>query len=394
LRHPDEELDMKRPLFLFISLLPAVAIGQQKDFNPATTTAVTATSTQTFELLSANGNETSAGPVTTVKDDAASGQAQAPIPSRKSKPPEPKPGDGGWHPIDGSNVGYIDNAVVGSEVIVRVEDEIQNLTPDLAEFLFPHCNCSGDPGPGTGPPGLAKNVNAQTLHLFGEYALKKRFSVFTEVPIRWLQPMTVSFQPNGQSFASQSGLADVMAGFKFALVASPQRYVTFEVQSFFPSGDPSKGLGTNHYGLQPSILYYQRLTNRLTVESEFGELHPIGGSPGFAGDVINYGVGPSYTLFRGNGVGLTPLVEFIGWRVLNGMVTHAPLPRPGSDNCILPPEGEIATPCSAVSNLLNLKGGARVAFGSHNSVYLGYGRALTGLYWYLRVFRLEYRYSF
>jgi hypothetical protein len=385
---------MKLGALLFIALLPAVAIGQQKDFNPAANEVATAGSSKTVVVLTANDNETSTGPPSTVKEASTSAQVQAPIPSKKSKSSEPKPGDGGWHPIDGSNVGYIDNAIVASEVILRFEDEIQNLTPDLAEFLFPHCNCSGGPGLGTGPPGLANNVNTQMLHLYGEYAFKKRFSVFTEVPIRWIQPMSVTFQPNGQTFTSQSGLTDVMAGFKFALIASPQRYVTFEAQSFFPSGDSSKALGTNHYSVQPSILYYQRLTNRLTVESEFGELHPIGGTPGFAGDVINYGIGPSYTLFRGHGVEFTPLVELIGWRVLNGLVTNAPQPRPGPEVDPCTSTEADPTPCSAVSNLLNLKGGARVAFGSHNSVYLGYGRALTGLYWYLRVFRLEYRYSF
>jgi hypothetical protein len=44
--------------------------------------------------------------------------------------------------------------------------------------------------------------------------------------------------------------------------------------------------------------------------------------------------------------------------------------------------------------MMNLKAGGRFTLGSHNSVYFGYGRAITSMYWYLKIFRLEYRYAF
>jgi hypothetical protein len=369
---------MKLWLLTIMALLPAAALGQQTDFNLARNDAASVVATQTDAALS--GNESDAPNDSAGVPTEESTLAQAPVSApQKSQKSNPRVDVSGWPEIDGSNVGYIDKAVVASEVILRFETEIHNLTPDLAEFLVPECSCASPGHPGNGLPVVVKNLNAEILHLYGEYALSRRFSVFTEVPVRWIQPQ--SFSPTNDQVPSQGGLADVMAGFKFAVVASPRRYVTFELQSFFPSGDSSRGLGTHHYSVQPSILYYQRLTDRLTVESELGELHPIGGTPGFAGEVVNYGIGPSYKLFRWNGGDFSPLVEFIGWRVLNGMVTNAP-------------QCTTLYPCSAASNLLNLKGGARVTFGSHNSIYAGYGRALTGLYWYLRVFRLEYRYSF
>ena len=388
---------MHRAAILLMLLLPVTAVGQQKEFSAAMNQPAAADSFRHSETFSARADETPVAPSSIVIDAAPD---QGPNPSGKGRASAPPVGDGGWHPIDGSNVGYIDNAIVDSEVVVRFENEIQNLTPDLAEFLFPHCNCAATSnlGPGTGPPGLAANVNTQLLHIYGQYAVNRHLSLFAEIPVRWIQPKDPILSPPGQSFVSQHGLGDVMAGFKFAVIASPERYVTFELQTFFPSGDSSKGLGTNHYGLQPSLLYYQKLSNRLTIESELAELHPIGGTPGFAGDVLTYGLGPSYTLFRGKGLEFSPLVEFIGWRVLNGMVTNAPQPRVGPVNCgsdsnsSNDPKNPV--PCSAVSNIINLKGGARVALGNHNSVYLGYGRALTGLYWYLRVFRIEYRYTF
>jgi hypothetical protein len=289
--------------------------------------------------------------------------------------------------IGGSMVAYIDNAIVGSQVVVRFEDDIQNLTPDLEEFAFAKCHCTSPPGPG--PRGLAPNVNTQLLHLYGEGAFNRRFSLFADVPLRWVQPQGAVL---GGSYPNQRGLGDVVAGFKFALVASQRRYVTFEMQTFFPSGNASKGLGTNHYSVQPSILYYQKLSDRISLESELEDWHPFGGSPTdstpasprYASDVLTYGIGVSYKLFNAMHVQFAPLVEFVGWHLSGGFET---VPN-SQNNPVGIPAGE------GGMNLLNLKGGGRLTIGVHSSVYLGYGRALTGLYWYLRVMKVEYRYAF
>jgi hypothetical protein len=41
-----------------------------------------------------------------------------------------------------------------------------------------------------------------------------------------------------------------------------------------------------------------------------------------------------------------------------------------------------------------LKIGPRFSFGTHHSLYIGYGIALTSQNWYRDIFRTEYRYSF
>ena len=46
------------------------------------------------------------------------------------------------------------------------------------------------------------------------------------------------------------------------------------------------------------------------------------------------------------------------------------------------------------TNIVNLKIGARTSFGRHNSVYVGFGQAVTHSVWYEHIVRLEYRYSF
>jgi len=311
-------------------------------------------------------------------------------PSGQGSPPSSSPSTD-RPKTNGSMVGYIDNAIVGSQVIVRSEADIDDETPDLAEYLFAACRCAYIPN-APGPTGLASTLNFEELRLYGEYAFNNRFSLFTEVPFRWVQPQ--SFVPGLGSFMNQGGLSDINAGFKFAILASGRHYVSIKFLASFPTGNASRGLGTNHYSVEPSVLYYQPLSRRLTLESEVGDWHPIGGSTGFsasgsggfAGDVFFYGVGPSYEVYSGERVQVAPVIELVGWQVLGGFQTVGPF---------LPGNPCAESVCSAAgTSMLNLKAGARITFGAHSSLYAGYGRALTDAYWYKRIFRLEYRYSF
>ena len=71
----------------------------------------------------------------------------------------------------------------------------------------------------------------------------------------------------------------------------------------------------------------------------------------------------------------------VGWTVLNGQ-EFSPVANGGR-------------PYDAGGDtIVNLKAGVRADFGRANSVYLGYGQALTGEVWYKDVIRLEYRRSF
>jgi len=291
-------------------------------------------------------------------------------------------------PLEGSMVGYVDDAIVGSQVRIRFDAGFKDNAPDRAEFFYPQCGCNpGGPGP---RPGASNNINFQQLYFQVEYAPVRRLSVFTEVPIRWIQPQ--SFIPGTSNvvqgvavtgaspFLNQSGISDVRAGFKLAVTASSNHSLTFQFKAYFPSGDGSRGLGTAHYSVEPSLLYYQRLSGRWAVESQIGGWHPINGSTtskgaNYAGDVFFYGIGPSYQLVNHENIKLAPVVELFGWHVLGGLQT-------------------LASSDASGINIVNLKVGARTSFGRHNSVYVGFGQAVTHSVWYEHIVRLEYRYSF
>ena len=296
------------------------------------------------------------------------------------------PSDG--PPVQGSTVGYVDNAIVGSQIRVRFDAGFGDSQPDLAEFFYAQCGCDG--GTAAGPkPGLATDLNFQQLYLRGEYAPKKFISFLFEVPLRFVQP--VSFAPatvaTTPGFGDQAGLSDVSAGFKLGVVASKQQALTFQFVSTFPSGDSGKGLGTDHYTVAPSLLYYRNVSDKFSLEGEFGDSHPIGGdTPGFAGDVVVYGIGPSYVAYKSKNVQFAPVLELVGWRIFGGMWNNAALIGVVSGKPIDTADG---------SNIVNLKGGARTTIGKNQSFYVGYGHSLTTAnVWYKQILRVEYRRTF
>ena len=336
---------------------------------PAVGTGTLATSGDSLSPL-----DTAAQPSTALAPESAPSQAG----STSDEPPG-----------QGSTVGYIDNAIVGSEVRVRFDAGFGDSQPDLAEFFYAQCGCDG--GTAAGPkPGLATDLNFQQLYLRGEYAPKKFFSFMLELPLRFIQP--VSFAPATVSSASpgfgdQGGLSDVSAGFKLAAVASKQQYLTFQLVATFPSGDSGKGLGTDHYTVAPSLLYYRKVTDRFSLEGELGDSHPIGGdTPGFAGDEDEYGIGPSYVAYKSEKVQFAPVLELVGWRIFGGMWNNPALLGvvPG-----------LPLDTADGSNIVNLKGGARTSIGKNQSFYVGYGHALTTAnVWYKQILRIEYRRTF
>jgi len=301
-------------------------------------------------------------------------------------PPPPPPERGRRRP---SMVGYINDAGIQSQVRLRFDAGTGITAADRAEFFYAKCGCyrflpadhpAFDPdaaGPG---PGIANDLNFQQLYLQAELGLSDRLSVFGEVPIRWLQPQ--GFVPDTGSFSNQSGLSDVRAGLKLALVAQEDQFVTVQLQGNFPTGDGLKGLGVEHFSFEPALLYNQNLSDIVNLEAQFGAVLPSGGSDGigtasekFAGKVLYYGIGPSFELYRSDALRFAPVVELVGWHVIDGFQTST------------------LSEVDGVS-IVNVKVGGRFEFRGRNSVYVGYGHALTDDVWYDDLFRLEYRYSF
>jgi hypothetical protein len=305
----------------------------------------------------------------------------------QQQPPPPPPPAQRRRP---SMVGYVGDATIGSQLRIRFDAAAEITAPDRAEFFYAKCGCyrglpsdhpafdPDAPGPG---PGIASEIDARMLMIQAEFAAGDRVSVFGELPFRWTSPQ--SFVPGTGTFDDASGVGDFRAGLKFGLVANADQALTIQLQVDAPTGDAGKGLGTDHWTFSPTLLFFQRVSDRVTFESQFGTVHPIDSSAGiptdgpdrFGGTVLSYGAGAAVELNPGARVTVAPVVELFGWHVVDGFQTSTLGPADGTD-------------------ILNLKLGVRLGAGPRSSIYIGYGRALTDATWYHDIFRVEYRVGF
>jgi hypothetical protein len=306
-------------------------------------------------------------------------------------PPPPPPERGRRRP---SMVGYIEDPTIGSRIRLRFDMATGNEVPDRAEFFYAKCGCyqldpepffdPDAPGPG---PGVPTELDFQQFYLFGEYALQDRFSLFAELPIRAIQPQGfLDFGPEYAPFPDASGIADFKIGAKAGLVANESRDLTVQLRVSMPTGDAGEGLGSDLWSIEPALLYQENFSDRVRFEGQIGLWTPTDGSAGvdspdeFSGDVLFYGFGPSFDVVSTDRLRFSPVVELVGWRVLNGFETNC-----DAEGCEFDAEG---------TNIVNLKVGARTTFAARNSLYVGYGWNLTDAHWYDKILRFEYRYGF
>jgi hypothetical protein len=269
--------------------------------------------------------------------------------------------------ISESSVGYIDPAPPGNVLRQRYDTAYNFRRPTRAEFFY----AQTQPG-GPGLPRPEPSVDYQELTTYLEVAPLERFSVFVEVPERFLNP---------EVNLNTAGLGDMYAGFKYALLSQEDLVTTFQLKAYAPTGDADRGLGNHHATLEPGLLLFSRLEERLALSGELRLWVPIGGTD-FAGNILRYGLGLQYDLIRTESLRFTPVAEFVGWTVFNGKesVVH-----PGGIPEVLDASGD---------TILNAKLGFRVRFGDLGDLYGGYGRPLTGDRWYENIYRVEFRLFF
>ena len=317
----------------------------------------------------------------------AAAQTQAP-PPRTEPAPKRRP----------SMVGYINDSTIRSQLRVRFDAGYGVNSPDRAEFFYakygwyahqPTTNVNYDPD-APGPwPGLLADGNFSQLYLLGEYGFSNsRASAFVELPIRWFRPG--EWIPGSGEGEKSTGLSDIRFGAKLGLMSSERDQATILFQVTTPTGDPAKALGTNHATIEPAFLLAHSVNDKVNVEAQFGMVIPTGGSAGlpasspdkFSGSVLYYGVGPSFDVYSTSTLRFAPVVELVGWSVLGGFRTTC-----GDEACFL----EANDPGG---NIVNIKFGGRIVMRDQNSIYVGFGKAMTDEQWYDKIFRLEFRRSF
>ena len=185
---------------------------------------------------------------------------------------------------------------------------------------------------------------------------------------------------NPEQNDNTSGLGDVSFGAKTALVMDSDRILSFQLKGYAPSGDAGLGLGNGHWTVEPSLLAWRKVSDKIQVYAQFGDWIPITDSD-FAGNIVDYGLGVSYTLLETCCCRVSPIAEVLGWSVLSGKeFTGLDTPVP------------LIVDASGIT-IINAKFGVRIET-DRQSVYFGYGHALTSDFWYRDILRFEYRLRF
>jgi hypothetical protein len=275
-------------------------------------------------------------------------------------------GDDGFATRD-SSVGYIDNAAPVNQIFIRYDSGYGFRQPNRAEFFY----AQGAPtGPGLLRP--ERSIDFQDLSVYIEKTFAERWSAFVELPTRFLNP---DINENA------AGFGDMNAGFKFNLVNGPTGVASLQLRTYIPTGEADRGLGNNHVSLEPAFLFFKPITERLGLAGEFRYWIPIGGTD-FASDIFRYGFGLKYDLIQDCDFRLSPIVEFVGWTVVDGQETT------------LLPTGILLTDDSAGRSIFNVKAGVLLGLGERFDFYAGYGRSLTGDRWYEDIARFEIRFRY
>jgi hypothetical protein len=293
--------------------------------------------------------------------------AVAALLSLGTAPPEARAQGTGGPTIRDSDVGYIDAAIPGDMLRLRYDASFNNPRPSRAEFFWPQ----GGPGH-PGPPRPETSVNYQDLSAAVEVLFTPQLSGFVEAPWRIVNP-----EVNDHA----AGFADMNAGFKYAFLFREDLVATFQFRAYAPTGDARRGLGVDHTSLEPALLVYWRIDERLGFEGELRDWVPIGGTD-FAGNVLRYGAGLHYDWFQTEKLQAVPVVELVGWTVLGGRESVPVAP------------GVFQVKDAAGDTIVNAKVGMRFKIDGWGDLYAGYGRALTGDRWYANTFRFEWRMSF
>jgi hypothetical protein len=266
-----------------------------------------------------------------------------------------------------STVGYIDSAIPRSLFRLRFDAGYDFTRATRAEFFYPR------PHPlGPGLPVPEPRIDYQDLSAYLEIARRDRLSAFVELPWRFLNP---------EVNANANGFSDMNAGFKYAFLCQEDVTATFQFRTYIPTGDAGRGLGNHHVSLEPAFLLYKQLADRFGLEAEFRYWVPIDGTS-FAGDLLRYGVGLHYDLWKTCTWTVSPVAEFVGWTVLSGKESA------------VTPSGALLIEDAGGDTIVNAKLGLRVRVDRLGDFYVGYGRSLTGDRWYANTWRMEFRLCF
>jgi len=262
---------------------------------------------------------------------------------------------------------FADQVRPATQMRLRWDATRNGLFRDRAEVIHARADGRGK-GPRT-PPVASFDMDQFYYYMEGA---TERFGLAVEIPYRAIDP---EFTP------IESGFADMNVTTKSLLLDCELLQVTFQFRTYIPIGQASKGLGTGHVSLEPSLLWALKFAPSTYLQGQAAYLIPIGGDEEYAGDVFHYHFSLNQVIWKPLlGVQVIGTAELNGWSVLNGLYT---LPTAGG-----------GTPVRARGHILSAGPGLRVVICDKIDFGVGTAFAATSDKWAEQMYRAEFRWRF
>jgi hypothetical protein len=273
--------------------------------------------------------------------------------------------DGTSDPVPvASNAGFIDPVSPWNVVRLRFDAGYGMNRPTRNDVFI-----TGSGARDRGLPIPEQRIDYQELWVYAEYAIYPQWSVWIELPERWLNP---DFNTN------HDGPSDLRTGVKLLGLYLPCFTASGQFTLTIPTGRSPLGLGPGHPSLQADILTNWRPYDQFIVEGTFGLWVPINDSI-YGGEMLLYGISLSYGEHPPDKFWWAPVLEFDATTSIRGQ-EQVVFSR--TSFLTKPSEGDTIVNCDL---------GVRAGFGCLGDVYVGYSRALTGEVWHKDLLRVEMR---
>src|SRR5262249_49932089 len=139
-----------------------------------------------------------------------------------------------------------------------------------------------------------------------------------------------SLDPEDPTYAHAAGFADMIIGTKALFFDCELLQMAFVFKTYIPVGNFTKGIGTAHVSLEPSLLMALKLTPDTYLQAQLAEWIPLGGDPNYSGAILHYHISLNQVLWRIlPDVPLIGTLEFNGYSFQDGQFTDPVLAAPG-----------------------------------------------------------------
>lgn len=223
--------------------------------------------------------------------------------------------------------------------------------PDMDEYWWA--------APGRGPKFGEKKLDIQDLRLRQETAIGNDFSLFTEFPIRMINP-----QINDDTV----GFGNMNIGNKAVLLRGEKWLLTQYFQAIFPTGSPHHGTGNGHTALEPGILWRYKYSPWTYIQGDVRYWIPVGGNPLYQGEMLQWGFAVSSVWYESDTFAILPALELVNYSFLRGARTEYFAP-PGLTGPI-PPQALIPVRTRVDETFVTVQPGVRFVLGPRGDLGL------------------------